>query len=168
MSFWDTLTDFDPSWSDRWMDRWLEPDWRMSSRPLHEGWERPSQALTARRRGADMTPSGTVRPRMDLHENAEKNTMTATFELPGLAKENININVHNERLEVSGESKVSKEYEEGGYAVRERRAGKFYRNISLPAGISEKDIKANFDNGILTITFPKATAGTEVKRIAIR
>jgi HSP20 family protein len=72
---------------------------------------------------------------MDVHEDKEKNTVTATFELPGLAKENVNIDVHNNLLTVSGESKISSERDEHGYAVRERRYGKFSRSIPLPQGI---------------------------------
>ena len=61
--------------------------------------------------------------------------MTATFELPGLTKENVNIDVHNNALTVSGESQMSSERDENGYAVRERRYGKFSRSIPLPQGI---------------------------------
>ena len=72
---------------------------------------------------------------MDLHEDAEKNLVTATFELPGLKKEDVQIDVHNGRLTVSGETKVSTEHEENGYAVRERRYGKFSRVLQLPQGV---------------------------------
>ena len=72
---------------------------------------------------------------MDVHEDNEKNIVTAMFELPGLTKENVNIDVHNNLLTVSGESKISSERDENGYAVRERRYGKFSRSIPLPQGI---------------------------------
>jgi len=72
---------------------------------------------------------------LDLHENVEANTVTATFELPGLTKENVDIHVHDGRLYVSGESKISAEHEESGYAIRERRYGKFSRTLQLPYGV---------------------------------
>ena len=72
---------------------------------------------------------------MDVHEDKEKNLVTATFELPGLTKENVDIDVHNNVLTVSGESKVSSERDENGYAVRERRFGKFSRSLPLPQGV---------------------------------
>lgn len=72
---------------------------------------------------------------MDLHENKENNSVTATFELPGLKKEDVHIDVHNGRLSVSGETKLSTEHEESGYAVRERRFGKFSRTLQLPQGV---------------------------------
>ena len=77
---------------------------------------------------------------MDVHEDKEKNLVTATFELPGLTKENVNIDVHNNLLTVSGESKISSERDENGYAVRERRYGKFSRSIPLPQGIKVCDL----------------------------
>jgi len=72
---------------------------------------------------------------MDLHEDSSKNLVTASFELPGLQKEDINIDVHNNRLSVSGESKMSKDYDEHGWAVCERRFGKFSRTLQLPQGV---------------------------------
>lgn len=73
--------------------------------------------------------------RMDLHEDTEKNTVTASFELPGMKKEDVNIDVHDGRLIVFGETKISEEHEENGYAVRERRFGKFSRSLRLPQGV---------------------------------
>ena len=72
---------------------------------------------------------------MDLHEDQEKNLVTATFELPGLTKENVQIDVKDGVLSVSGESAVSSERDEKGYFVRERRFGKFSRALPLPQGI---------------------------------
>lgn len=71
-----------------------------------------------------------------MHEDTQSNTVFATFELPGLKKEDINIDVHNNLLTVSGESRISSERDEEGYAVRERRFGKFSRSIPLPQGIN--------------------------------
>ena len=72
---------------------------------------------------------------MDLHEDQEKNLVTATFELPGLTKENVQIDAKDGVLSVSGESAVSSERDEKGYSVRERRFGKFSRALPLPQGI---------------------------------
>ena len=72
---------------------------------------------------------------MDVHEDDKNNTVTATFELPGLKKEDVNIEVQNNVLTVSGESKVAEDRNENGYAVRERRYGKFLRSVPLPQGI---------------------------------
>jgi HSP20 family molecular chaperone IbpA len=74
--------------------------------------------------------------RMDLHEGAESNIVTATFELPGLNKDNVQIDVQNGRLSISGETEHSSEHKESGYAVRERKHGKFTRTLQLPRGIT--------------------------------
>lgn len=70
-----------------------------------------------------------------MHEDKEKNLVTATFELPGLKKEDISIDVHNNVLTVSGETKASEERTENGYVVKERRYGKFSRSLPVPEGI---------------------------------
>ncbi|KAF8645728.1 hypothetical protein AX16_007596 [Volvariella volvacea WC 439] len=124
----------------------------------------------ASRRAVEGTEGGAVRslrPRMDLHENKEQNLVTATFELPGIKKEDVHIDVHNGRLTVSGETNVSSEHEEKGYAVRERRYGKFSRTLQLPTGVKDTDIRAAMENGVLTVTFPRSTPEEAAKRITI-
>ncbi|KZT24104.1 HSP20-like chaperone [Neolentinus lepideus HHB14362 ss-1] len=108
-----------------------------------------------------------LRPRMDVHEDAEKNVVTATFELPGLRKEDVNIDIHNNQLTVSGETKQDESREENGYAVRERRFGKFSRVLPLPQGVKPEEIKAGLENGILTVAFPKTGAEAAPKKITI-
>jgi HSP20 family protein len=71
---------------------------------------------------------------MDVRHDDKANTVTATFDLPGLRKEDVAIDIHNNVLSVSGETKESSEREEEGYALRERRYGKFTRSLSLPQG----------------------------------
>ncbi|KAG7090448.1 hypothetical protein E1B28_009565 [Marasmius oreades] len=105
--------------------------------------------------------------RMDLHEDKEKNVVTATFELPGLQKEDVQLDVHDGRLTVSGETKISEDHEQGGYAVRERRFGKFSRTLQLPVGVKEEEIKASLEHGVLTVTFPKTGKQAEPKKITI-
>ena len=73
--------------------------------------------------------------RLAYPEDREKNLVTATFELPGLSKENVQLDVKNNVLTVSGESTISSEHNERGYAVRERRFGKFSRSLPLPEGV---------------------------------
>ena len=72
---------------------------------------------------------------MDLHEDAEKNLVTATFEFPGVSKEDTNIEFHNGKLTVSAAAQQSEEHKENGYAVRERRFGKYSRTLQLPQGV---------------------------------
>jgi len=97
---------------------------------------------------------------MDLHEDSAKNLVTASFELPGLQKEDINIDVHNNRLSVSGESKMSKNYDEHGWAVCERRFGKFSRTLQLPQGVKvcHHCITADYSS-LISLTSSSFSAG---------
>ncbi|KAJ2931457.1 hypothetical protein H1R20_g5549, partial [Candolleomyces eurysporus] len=134
-------------------------------RPISNGNEGQLQ-----RRGTGEGGDGAVKhfkPRMDLHEDAEKNIVTATSELPGLKKEDISIDVHNGRLTVLAESKLSSEQNENGYAIRERRYGKLSRTLQLPQGLKEDEIKASVEDGVLTVTFPKSTPELAPKKITI-
>ena len=84
---------------------------------------------------------------MDIHYDNDTNNVSVAFELPGLQKEEVSINVHNNVLTVSGENKASSERNEGGYVVRERRYGKFTRSMSLPQGLKVSPINMLFNNG---------------------
>ncbi|KAF9564159.1 small heat shock protein [Agrocybe pediades] len=121
-------------------------------------------------RGGNGNVDGAVRsfkPRMDLHEDKEKNLVTAVFEFPGVTKDNIDINVQNGRLTVSAETKQSADHDENGYAVRERRFGKYSRTLQLPQGVKDEEIKASMENGLLTVTFPKSAPELAPKKITI-
>lgn len=111
-----------------------------------------------------------LKPRMDLHESKDKNELTATFELPGMKKEDISIDLdlHNHRLSVSGQSSLSTDLNREGYTLRERRHGKFFRTIPIPPGIKEEEIKASVNDGILTVRFPKTGADPSPKKITIQ
>ncbi|KAG5653841.1 hypothetical protein H0H81_010114 [Sphagnurus paluster] len=123
-----------------------------------------------RRNPAEGEGVGAVRglkPKMDLYENSENNSVTATFELPGMKKEDVQIDLHNGRLTVSGESKMSSQHDVNGYAVRERRYGKFSRTLQLPQGVKDDEIKASMDDGVLVVTFPKTSPELSHKKITI-
>ena len=61
--------------------------------------------------------------------------MTASFELPGMTKDDVNIELHGDRLTISGETKSSSERTENeNYVVRERRSGKFSQSLPVPEG----------------------------------
>ncbi|KAJ7194526.1 small heat shock protein [Mycena pura] len=107
------------------------------------------------------------KPRMDLHENTGANTVTATFELPGIKKEDVHIETLPGRLRISAESKISEEHQKGGHVIRERRFGKYARTLQIPQGIKASQIKASMENGVLTVTFPKTTSEQTPKSITI-
>jgi len=92
---------------------------------------------------------------MDVHEDPQTGLMTATFELPGMKKDDVTIDVHNDHLIISGSANTEVEEKKEGYTVRERRSGKFSRTVPLPSGTTPKDIGAKMEDGLLSVTFPK-------------
>ncbi|ESK95949.1 small heat shock protein [Moniliophthora roreri MCA 2997] len=152
---------YEPSYNfDRFFDEFFSRTPRNTS-------SEDSGGQVAHRPNADAVVAQGFNPRMDLHGDAEKNIVTATFELPGLKKEDVQIDARDGRLAITGESKISQEHQKDGYAVRERRFGKFSRTLRLPQGVNEEEIKASLENGILTVTFPKAGKEAAPKRITI-
>ena len=75
-------------------------------------------------------------------------------------KKDIKINVTEDRLEISAETKQEEKKEEKGYIYRERRSGSYFRTISLPSPVDPDNSKATYNNGILEIKMPK----TEIKK----
>jgi HSP20 family protein len=84
-------------------------------------------------------------------------------ELPGLAPENIDVQVENDVLTVRGERKYENEEENAGYRRVERSYGSFARSFVLPKGTNPDSIEAQVENGVLTVTIPKAVAATSRK-----
>ena len=70
-----------------------------------------------------------------MHEDAEKNLVTAIFEFPGVSKDDVQLNFQNGKLTVSAETKKSEEHADNSYTLRERPYGKFSRTLQLPQGI---------------------------------
>jgi HSP20 family protein len=92
-------------------------------------------------------------PALDLYQSNDN--IVAMIELPGMRKEDIEISLHDGTLTISGERKH--EIREGEKAERgERYVGTFRRSITLPAAVDANKVTANYKDGILTITLPKA------------
>lgn len=104
-------------------------------------------------------------PRTDLSESEE--AYFIHLDLPGLKKEDVEINFHDGTLSISGERR-HEETEDGHKFVRiERSYGRFYRSFSLPQTVNTDDIEANFEDGVLNIRVPKAEE-VKPRRINIR
>ena len=70
-----------------------------------------------------------------MHEDIQKNVITATFEFPGFSNDEVQINFQNGKLTVSAETNKSEEHAETGYTLRERVHGKLSRTLQLPEGV---------------------------------
>ena len=93
-------------------------------------------------------------PAIDMYQTNDDVVVKAT--LPGLKAEDVDITVTGETLTLRGEFKVENEEKEASYHIREQRYGSFERSIMLPTDVKADKAKADFENGILTITMPIA------------
>jgi HSP20 family protein len=92
---------------------------------------------------------------LDVHEDDK--AYHVTTEMPGVKPENINVRMHDGVLFIEGEIKQEDNQKDGAKALlQERRYGKFSRYIRLPQQVDEGKVEASFDNGVLTLTLPKA------------
>jgi HSP20 family protein len=76
--------------------------------------------------------------------------------LPGFKADDVQINVTGEVLTIRGELKHEEEQKEKAWHIREQRWGSFERSVALPTDVVADKANADFANGILTITLPKA------------
>lgn len=89
-------------------------------------------------------------------------------ELPGVNKENIELNAEPKTLEIKADTKQSTEKGKEGYYYRERSNKSYRRRIELPEEVKPEETEATYNNGVLEITLPKATAEKKGKHINIK
>jgi len=94
----------------------------------------------------------------------EDGHLVVRADLPGIKPEEVKIEVEDDILTVSGEHRESKVEKDKRYVRRERRYGSFSRSMTLPKGITAKDIKARTHNGVVEVTIPLPK---EVKKEAV-
>jgi HSP20 family protein len=92
-------------------------------------------------------------PAMDLVETEGEFVLRA--DLPGLSEEDVNIELEDNVLTVSGERKSEHEDRKEGFYRVERSYGSFRRSLTLPEGIEPDAVKATFDRGVLEVRVPK-------------
>jgi len=95
-----------------------------------------------------------VFPALNLTEDGHNYYIRA--ELPGMVSEDLDIQVTGKNLSISGVRKILPEAEGARYHRREREAGKFARVFTLPGVVMAEKINADFSNGVLTVSIPKA------------
>ena len=92
-------------------------------------------------------------PSVDMFDN--DGALVIKAELPGLSKDDIDVNIEDGKLTLSGERKSENEVAEDQYYRRERTYGKFVRAFALPADVDPDKIAAEFKDGVLKIEIPK-------------
>ena len=105
-------------------------------------------------RPLSLTGGNWAAPAIDMYQT--DNEIVVKASLPGVKADEVQINVTGDVLTLKGEINQKDEVKEKAYHIREQRWGSFERSVMLPANVVADKAKADFENGILTITLPKA------------
>jgi len=100
---------------------------------------------------------------LDIYESPNEVVVKAA--LPGVKPDDVNIDITGDTLTIKGESKAEQEVKREDYLYQERRYGAFSRTVILPIGLKSDKAEATMEDGVLTLTIPKAE---EVKPKAIK
>jgi len=104
-------------------------------------------------RRSDNSALTTWAPAVDIYET--ENELVVKADLPDVSEKDLDVRVENNMLTIRGERKFEKKVEEENYLRVERTYGTFSRSFSLPNTVNNEAIKADYKNGVLTVTLPK-------------
>jgi HSP20 family protein len=107
-------------------------------------------------------PQGVWSPQVEMFER--NNELVLRADLPGLTRDDINVELADDSITIEGERKSEHEETGEGYYRSERSYGKFYRRIPMPEGVKAEDAKASFSNGVLEVIMPAAKRGERKTR----
>jgi HSP20 family protein len=93
-------------------------------------------------------------PAAEMHETPH--SVELKLEVPGLEAKDLDVRVTEQAVAVSGERRSETKTEQGGMTRSEFRYGKFQRVIPLPARVKQDQVKADYNNGVLSLSLPKA------------
>jgi HSP20 family protein len=138
------------------IERWFE-----------DVWSRPSSLLAS-----SLWPAGRLTdlpefsPSVDMF--VDGNELVLKADLPGVRKEDIEIDIADTMLTISGEKKIEEKIENGSCFSFERSRGSFCRRFELPEGMDTDKVKAHLENGVLEVRIPKTeNVVSSTKKIAI-
>jgi HSP20 family protein len=102
---------------------------------------------------------------LDMYQT--KDAVVVEAPIPGVKPEDVEITITGDVLTIKAETKFEEKVEKGNYIRQERRYGSFSRSIALPEGLDKGKAEAGFENGVLTISFPK-TEEVKPKSVKIK
>lgn len=105
-------------------------------------------------------------PSIDVSENEGEITVHA--EMPGVAENDIDVQIHEDVLTIRAEKRHQRKEDRGGLHFSERSFGHYQRALRLPVAVDPDKVQARFDNGVLTVTLPKAAQEQRTKRIQVQ
>jgi len=108
---------------------------------------------------------GIREPAIEVYE--EKDDVVVKAEVPGMKKEDLEINLSGDTLTIKGEKKQEEEVKQKGYYYSERSYGSFHRTIDLPKEVQTEKAKATFKDGVLEVRLPK-TEDAKRKEVKVK
>jgi HSP20 family protein len=130
---------------------------------LREAMDRLFEESFVRPQGDWPMPTEAGALAVDVYETED--AVVVKSAIPGVKPEGIDISLTGDTLTIKGETKFEEEVEEENYVRREMRYGAFSRTLPVPTAVVAEEAEAEFENGVLTLTLPKAE---EVKPKAIQ
>jgi HSP20 family protein len=103
--------------------------------------------------GSEGVALTTWTPSVDVFE--DENSYLIKLELPEINREEVKVNLNENRLTITGERRLENEEKRDSYHRIERSYGQFYRSFALPPNVNAEAIKAQFKDGMLRLTLPK-------------
>lgn len=118
--------------------------------------------------GTSETLSGgsVMAPRMDVSET--DNEIRICAELPGVGQDDVDVNVTNDVLTISGQKKIERDEQKENFYVAERSVGGFARSVRLPFAVDPGQVHATFENGVLHVAVPKPQEQNRSGRVQIK
>jgi HSP20 family protein len=105
------------------------------------------------RMGEEEFNTGTFYPAVDIYEGEKEITLKA--ELPGIDKKDVHVDINDGVITLRGERKIEKENKKENYHRVERSYGIFNRSFTLPTTVDPGKVKANYKDGVLSVTLPR-------------
>jgi HSP20 family protein len=138
------------------MERWFEGTGRHGwMRPGFWEWPPHLESLAAFRNGA---------PKIDIIDREGEVVLRA--ELPGVAKEDLDVTVTDDRVTLKAHSSFEEKEEKGDYYRREMSYGEYQRTVALPHAVDGEKARATFNDGVLELTLPKVEK-TSRKKVTV-
>jgi HSP20 family protein len=109
---------------------------------------------------------GIVPAHMD--ESETENEIRVRAELPGVSEKDVEVTLDDDLLTIRGEKRLERKDEKESFHFVERSYGTFQRSLRLPFPVDPEQVKASFENGVLTVTLPKTGQQERTRRIQVQ
>ncbi len=133
---------------------------------LHREMDRLLDDVFRGRTGGPAQGGGMMMPDIDVCETDQEVRICA--ELPGVSEDDIDLSLSDDMLTIRGEKKFERKDEKENYHFTERAYGTFQRALRLPYPVDPDKVRADFDNGVLTVTLPKGPEQDRNRKIQVQ